>query len=151
MEYGGMVHALEQIHGLLKADGSLVDIHPVPDVAVIKVLNAGRQVFSEQYPSQSGEDFRAADRAIELILRRNLFHLERGTIFDFFTYASSASELNDFFATADAYDQRPQEGTVEARRAELFARVDQMIMTAGPGAELVYHERVRIARLKPIT
>ena len=146
-----MVHALEQIHGLLKAGGSLIDIHPVPDVALIKILNAGKQVFSEPYPSQSGEDFRAADRAIELILQRNLFHLERGSIFDFFTYASSASELNDYFEIADAYDQKPQEGSVEARRADLFARVDQIIMTAGPAAELVYHEMVRIARLKPIT
>ncbi len=146
-----MVHALEQIHKLLKADGGLIDIHPVPDVALIKVLNAGRQVFSEQYPSQSGDDFRAADRAIELILQRNLFSVERGTVFDFFTYASSASELNDFFATADAYDQGPQVGTVQSRRAELFARVDRIIETAGPGAEVVYHERVRIARLKPIT
>jgi hypothetical protein len=147
----GMVHALEQIHALLKAGGSLIDIHPVPDVAVITVMKAGRQLFSEQYPSQSGEDFRAADRAIELVLKRNLFHLERSTIFDFFTHASSASELNDFFETADAYDQRPQEGTVQARRTELFARVDQLIGTAGPGAELVYHERVRMACLKPIT
>ncbi len=146
-----MVHALESIHRLLKAHGSLLDIHPVPDVALIKVLNAGNLVFSELYPSQSGEDFRAADRAIDLIIQRDLFRLERSTVFDSLTYASSTSELNDFFETADAYDKRRQEGAVEARRAELYARVDQMIKTAGPGAELVYHERVRITRLKPMT
>ena len=142
-----MVHALESIHRLLKAHGRLLDIHPVPDVALIKVLDAGRQVFSELYPSQSGEEFRAADHAIDLIVERGLFRLDRSTVFDFFTHASSTSELKDFFGTADAYDKRPQESRVEARRAELYARADQMIETAGPNAELVYHERVRMTHL----
>ena len=145
-----MVHALESIHRLLKADGSLLDIHPVPDLARIKVVKAGKQVFSELYPSQSGEDFRAADRAIALIVERGMFRQDGGRVFDFLTHASSTSELNDFHAIADAYDERPQEGPVEARRAELYSRVDQILKAAGPGTELVYHEVVRTTHLKPI-
>jgi len=150
MDHEGMVHALESIHRLLKSNGSLLDIHPVPDVALIQVLNAGKQVFSELYPSESGDDFRAADRAIDLIVERGLFRLDRSTVFDFLTHASSTSELKDFFATADAYDTRPPEGPVEARRALLYSRVDRPLETAGPGAELVYHEVVRLTHLMPV-
>ncbi|HSB88946.1 MAG TPA: hypothetical protein VLD63_02855 [Anaerolineales bacterium] len=145
-----MVHALESIHRLLKTNGSLLDIHPVADVALVKVLNAGKQVFSELYPSESGEDFRAADRAIDLIVERGLFRLDRSTVVDFLTHASSTSELKEFHATADAYDTRPSEGPVEARRGLLYSRVDRALEISGPGAELVYHEVVRMTHLKPV-
>ena len=145
-----MVHALETIHRLLKAHGSLLDIHPVPDVARIKLMNAGKQVFSELYPSQSGEDFRAADRAIDLIVERGMFRLDRSSVFDFLTHASSASELKDFHAVADAYDKRPPEDPMEARRAELYSRVDRTLKDSAPGTELVYHEVVRMTHLRPV-
>jgi hypothetical protein len=151
MEPEGMVHALESISRLLKAHGSLLDIHPVPDVARVKLINAGREVLSELYPSQSGEDFRAADRAIDLIVERGVFRLDRSSVFDFLTYASSASELKEFHASADAYDKRPLEDPVEERRAELYTRVDRTLEDAAPGTELVYHEVVRMTHLKPVT
>jgi hypothetical protein len=151
MEHEGMVHALESIHRLLRPRGTLLDIHPVADAALIRVLRGGKQVFCESYPSESGDDFRAADRAIERAVERGLFRSGRSIVFDFLTHASSTAELNDFFVTADAYDERPQDGLVAARRVELFTRADEMIKTAGPGAELVYHEVVRATHLEPVT
>lgn len=151
MNYEGMVHALEEAHRLLKPDGGLIDIHPLPIPSIIKVRQGGRLVFSEPYPPQSIEDYRQADSAIELAIQRHLFVLERRGQFDFLTYASSASELNDFFATANAYDQSPKNEAVQARRANLLVRIDQMINAAGPGAEVVFHETARIASMKPIT
>src|SRR3990170_5608186 len=131
MEVQGMVHALEEAHRLLTPDGFLIDIHPVPEVPTIEVRQGGKLLLSEAYPAQSIEDYRQADRAIESTFERHLFAAPRRDHFDFLTYASSASELSDFFKKTGAYDQSPKDQTVEARKAELFTRVDQTIGSTG--------------------
>ncbi len=71
--------------------------------------------------------------------------------FDFVIYGSSAAELRDFLAKAGAYDQRPEDEALEARRAELYARVNEILNVVVEGAEVAFHERARIVRLRPIT
>ena len=65
-----MVHALEEAHRLLTPDGLLVDIHPLPEAPTIEVRQGGKLLLSETYPSQSVEDYRQADRAIESAIER---------------------------------------------------------------------------------
>jgi hypothetical protein len=75
--------------------------------------------------------------------------LERHTEFDFRVYASSGPGLRDFLAEADAHLNQAGEEASDAFESELFARVDRIIADR-PSAEVVYHERAQITRLRPV-
>lgn len=147
-----MVHALEEIHRLLRPDGYLIDIHPVLEAPLIEVHQGAKVVFAEPSPAYDyEEDLQQAERALAQIIQRRLFVLERSGEFDFLTYGSSIAELRDYWARAGAYDESPKDEAVTAREAELYVRVEKVMQAAGQGAEVVGHERGRIARLKPVT
>ena len=56
MVHSGMVHALEEIHRLLKPDGMLINIHPVPEGYFIKVIQGDRTLFAERKRETCSED-----------------------------------------------------------------------------------------------
>ena len=147
MQYEGMVHALEEIHRLLRPDGSLIDIHPILEAPLIEVFQGGKVLFAEPIPVRDYEDYRQAEDALAQIVLRRLFVIVHSGEFDFLTYGSSVAELRDFVAEANAYDDRPKDAAVATREAELAARVEEIMQAAGEGAEVAYHERGRIARL----
>jgi len=150
MKHEGMVHALKEIHRLLRPNGTLIDIHPVLEAPLIEVSQGGRVLFAEAFPFHDYDDYRQADDALAQIVERRLFVIERSGKFDFLTYGSSVAELRDFMAKANAYDDRPKDEAVAAREAELAARVEEIMQAAGEGVEVTHHERARIARLKPV-
>ncbi len=67
-----MVHALETIHGLLKPDGILLDIHPTNEPATIAVrlrerlIPAGWVQESDDYV-----EYEWADEALQRVVRQN--------------------------------------------------------------------------------
>jgi len=150
MKPEGMVHALEEIHRLLKADGILIDIHPFAEDFMVEVYQDGRLIFSEPRTGGSTEGYRLSDEALEQVVQRNHFVLERNEQFDYHVYASSIDELFDYYAQIDAYEESIQEELQEARQAEIYVRVEGILQEAGFGAEVASHERVHIACLKPI-
>ena len=150
MEHEGMVHALEGIERLLRPDGSLIDIHPVLEAPLVEV-HAGGVAFAESSPSYDyEEDLRQAEAALARIVERGMFVTDRGHEFDFLTYGSSVAELCDFMAEAGAYDDRPEDSAVVARKAELYARVDEVMRASGDRVEVAFHEKARMARLTPV-
>jgi hypothetical protein len=150
MEHEGMVHALADIHRLLKSDGKLIDLHPFAEAPLIEVHQDGRVVFAEPIPIQYVEDVEHAEKALAHVVRHGLYALERAREFDFRIYGSSVAELSDFLIEAGAYDDSPLDETVAAQRAVLAARVEGVMQAAGEGAEVVHLERVHIARLAPL-
>jgi len=145
-----MVHALEGIKGLLRLDGTLIDIHPVLHAPSIEVRSAGRVSFARPDPGYDyEEDVRHAEDAVALVLKRGLFVMDRSREFDFITYGSSVAELRDFMAQTGAYDESPPDKAVVARQAELYARVEEAMSDSGEEPEVAYHERGRMARLTP--
>jgi len=151
MKPEGMVHALEEIQRLLRPGGSLIDIHPVLEAPLIKVYQGGRVLFAEPSPAYDYEEvLRQAEDALAQIVQRRLFVIERNGVFDFLTHGPSVAELRDFWAQAGAYSDSPKDEAVTAREAELYARVEEIMQATGPGAEVVGHERARIARLRPV-
>lgn len=142
-----MVHALEEIHRLLRPSGTLIDIHPIRDT--LEVHQSGEVLFSEPTPS-SFEDVRQAEEALAQVVGRGLFVVDRSGEFDFLTYGSSAAELRDFWARANAYDTRPHDATEVAREAELYARAAETMQAAGGGTEIASHEKARITCLRPV-
>jgi hypothetical protein len=97
MEPESMVHALEQIHDLLKPGGYLIDIHPTGEpVKFIRPLN-GREYFMG-YLQETDDyiEYFQADEALETAVSKGLFQVGATEEFEFHTYANSFDELKTF-------------------------------------------------------
>src|ERR671918_1380697 len=150
MEPQGMVHALEELHRLLRPAGTLIEIHPALEFPLLEVSSNGEVSFSEEDPGFDYEDdSRHAEEAVAVVVGRGVFTLDESRRFELRTHASSMEELRDHWALADAYDQDQKEATLVRRQEEMYARA-QEIAERSPGAELVYVEPATISRLTPL-
>jgi len=145
-----MVHALEEIQRLLKPNGCLIEIHPIREAPLIKLIQGSSILLAEPDPGYDyDEDIRQAEDALGQATQRGVLVTERSGEFDLITYASSVSELREFFAKVGAYDDSPKDDAMEAQRTALYARVEEVMQAAGDGAEVAFHERAHITRLRP--
>jgi hypothetical protein len=144
-----MVHALEEIHRLLRPDGSLVDIHPSLEAPLVEIHQDEKTVFAEPVPEHACQDKQQAEKALTEVVQRGLFMVQRADIFDFRVYASSIVELRSFLEEASAFQDSPPDEEAAAWQAELAAQVAEAMQAAGEGAEVAFHERVRITWLRP--
>lgn len=145
-----MVHALEEIRRLLQPDGCLIDIHPIQD-GMIKILQQGNLLFADTDPGYDiDESIKYADQALQQVVRRGVYHIEGTEEFEVIAYASSAAELQDYWAKYEAYNDEPKNDAIVARQNDIYAKADE-IMKNSPLAEISYHELVRITRLIPST
>lgn len=145
-----MVHALEEIRRLLKPDGCLIDIHPIREAPLIKVYQGGELLFAESDPGYDYDaDICHAEDALDEVIQRGLFLIEGKSEFELVTYASSVAELREYWAKYGAYDDNPKDDEVSARQAEVYARADEIMRIDQVEAEIAYHEKARITRLKP--
>jgi hypothetical protein len=53
-------------------------------------------------------------------------------------------------AEAGGYDDRPEDNAVVARKAELYARVDEVMRASADRVDVAFHEKGRMARLTPV-
>jgi SAM-dependent methyltransferase len=140
-----MVHALEEIHRLMRPAGTLIEIHPALEFPFLEVRSNGELVFSENDPE---EDSRHAEAAVATVVGRGLFVLEESRRFELRIHASSLKELRDHWAVADAYITEEKEETLVRRQEEMYARAHE-VLERSAGAELVYVEPATISRLTP--
>ena len=145
-----MVHALEETRRLLKLEGVLVNILPHPEGYFIEVHHAGRVLFSERKRETLSEAVLRAEAAIKRVLDRGLFVIDQNDEFDFLTYGSSVSEIRAYWDEQNAYEEEPKAKDIVAREEYLYAQVEEVLDELGEGAEVVFRERVRIARLSPV-
>lgn len=145
-----MVHALEEIHRLLKEGGTLIDIHPPPEHSLGQVWLNGAVVFSEQRPAEEAdlEDCRQADLAQAQVVQRGLFALEAAREFDLITHAASVQALHEGMEAYGAFSNAVKSEAEEAQLAAFGGRLHQAQQAAGPGAEIAYREWGRISRLR---
>jgi SAM-dependent methyltransferase len=151
MAHEGMVHALEEIHRLLKPVGVLIEIHPAVDAPpFVEVRSNGQLLFSQGDPVFDYEDdLRHADAAVASVLDRRVFLLEDRRRLELRTHATSVKELRDHWALVGAYDPEEPEETLLRRRDEMYARAHEVLKRA-PGAEIVYVEPATMSRLSPL-
>lgn len=144
-----MVHALEEIRRLLKPEGYLIDIHPILD-GMIKILQQGDLLFTGTDPGYDTDgSLIHADKALKDVVQRGLYLIEgKEEEVEVITYASSAGELQDYWAKYEAYNHEPKDDVIVARQNDMYAKADE-IMKDAPLAEISYHERVRVTRLSP--
>jgi SAM-dependent methyltransferase len=150
MEHEGMVHALEEIHRLLKPAGVLIEIHPAVELRPsVEVWSDGRLAFLEDDPVFDYEDdLRQAEAAVASVLDRGVFVLDDRRRFELRTHAASVKELRDHWALVGAYDpEEPEEGLLR-RRDEMYARAHEVVERA-PGSGIVYVEPATMSRLTP--
>jgi 2-polyprenyl-3-methyl-5-hydroxy-6-metoxy-1,4-benzoquinol methylase len=97
MEPESMVHALEKIHSLLKPGGHLIDIHPNGElVEFIYPLDGQEHFIGYMQETDDYIEYRQADEALEAMVAKGLFRVEKTGEFEFRTYADSFDELKSF-------------------------------------------------------
>jgi len=151
MAHEGMVHALEEIHRLLKPAGTLIELHPAVDAPpLVEVWSDGKLTFQEKDPVfDYEEDLRQAEAAVATVIDRGLFVLDERRRFELRTYAASVKEMRDHWAFVGAYDPEEPEEMLLRRRDEMYARA-RGALERSPGAEIVYVEPAAMSRLVPV-
>jgi predicted RNase H-like HicB family nuclease len=152
MEYGSMVHALEEVRRLLKSTGVLIDMHPVAEAVPIEIHQGGKiDLAGHLLVRQWSTDYQQADNALAEITQRGLFVVERESVFDSLTYYDSVEEMSTNLKQAfEKYARDAQSAGEDVPQAEaLAARADELMRAAVSGAELRAHERIHISRLRP--
>lgn len=92
-----MVHALEQIHDLIKPGGHLIDIHPTGElVKFIRPLNGHEHFMGYLQETDDYIEYRQADEALETAVSKGSFQVGATEEFEFHTYANSFEELKAF-------------------------------------------------------
>ena len=148
-----MVHALEEIHRLLKPGGFLIDIHPVAEHSSIEIHQNGEIDLAGQLKvHQWCVDFEQADEALAEIVKRGMFTIERKGLFDTLTYYDSAEEMGTSLKESiQKYTRVDEPVEEEVQHVETLAsRADELISAAAEGVELVLREKDLISRLRPI-
>jgi len=147
-----MVHALEEIHRLLKLNGALIDIHPVSEPSPIELHQAGKvDLVGLLSVRQWCFEFEQADIALAEIIQRGLFTGERNALFDLPTHYTSAAELGTDLKESVEIFARDAKAAIEPlpHVEALSARAEELMRAAVSGAELIVHERTHISRLRP--
>ena len=96
------------------------------------------------------KDVLRAEAAIKQVLDRGLFVIDQKDEFDFRTYGSSVSEVRAYWEEQNACEEQPKAKDILAREEYLYAQAEEILDELGEGAEVVFRERVRIARLSPV-
>jgi hypothetical protein len=149
MEYHGMVHALEEIRRLLKSSGLLIDLHPHPNWLYLQAKLGGEILAVEPMPQSYSQDVHQAEAALAEVTGRGLYTIEENAEFDFMTYASTVDEIRSHWEAINAYDDSPTDQHALPLEESQDERFRQVLAGAGGDAEIVVHERARIARLRP--
>lgn len=93
----GMVHALREIHRILKRDGKLIDLRPHIDNRQLWVELASATLFAGEIDSSATiNDQLAADNTLQQAVHNGLFALEYQTGFEIFTDLDTVDDLLDY-------------------------------------------------------
>lgn len=151
MEHEGMVHALEEIHRLLKPAGTLIEIHPsLEGPPLVEVWSKGGLSFAEEDPGfDYADDLRQAEAAVASVVDRGMFIFEDRRRFELRTHAGSVEELRDHWEVADAYNHEEKGETLLRRQDEMYSRASAVMEDAVGSSEVVYVEPATMSRLTP--
>jgi hypothetical protein len=137
-----MVHALRKARQVLKDDGILLDIHPLPDEPVIEV-HVDRLVHEvgRMHESDEGMEYRQAAAALDQAAREGFLRVSAARVVTLARYADCLSDLREYLA------HYWRDALIDAVTT---ARIEQLF--AGPGEEkhLVLREQVQFTRLEPV-
>jgi hypothetical protein len=140
MEPAGMVHALETVHGLLKPDGRLIDIHPKGEPPPIIVRSGeGSEIAGWLEETDDFIEYGQAEAALAQVVRERLFSVEKQSYFIFNTYADTFAELSAYLEANWSDAVIPSDTATHAEALETAARGK---------TEALLRETVRISHLR---
>lgn len=151
MPHEGMVHALEEVHRLLRSTGRLIEIHPAVEVPFIIVRSDGTVAFAERDPGYDyEEDLLQAEAAVATAIERGAFVREDNRRFELRTHAGSVDELLDHFEITGSYDPEEKDPDLLRQRDEMYQRATEALeRSPSTVRELIYVEPARMTRLTP--
>ena len=145
-----MVHALEEIHCLLRPGGCLIDIHPRQAATFFEVHQGGTILFSAPLPDETFQMIGLAENALAQAVERGLFTIEQANDIEERTYASSIAELRDYIVQESGYEDEPSIEVLALQDGELARRLQEALQAGGEGAEITRFSPARMARLRPV-
>jgi hypothetical protein len=92
-----MVHALEEVHRVLRPNGVLIDLRPALRRRRVGVYDGSQVQWLGRTHEQFDED-RAANRAVAEVLRAGLFRRKSLTSFDLDRVMQTAEDFEDWLA-----------------------------------------------------
>lgn len=132
------MHALRRIHGSLRPEGVLLDLHPQPEHAGVEVWQGGRVKRLGQVGQE--EDIRdileARDR-LDLVEGEGWYITERRRFFDLLSHFPSAEDWLQY---------QEREGYTATISEELLASAHRLLATGN--GEFVVREPIRASLLK---
>jgi SAM-dependent methyltransferase len=101
MEHESMVHALNEIHRVLKPNGILLDLRPLEDSWAVEVVSStGWQASGRLSDLPQGvADDEAANQAMKEVQSRGRFIQKKEEEFPYFYYWDAPSEMKEFLET----------------------------------------------------
>lgn len=138
----GMVHALHTIHGLLKENGRLLDIHPSGEPPILNVRVAEQQ-FQAGWLRETDDfiEYSQAANAIRQVVKQKRFQVIQRDTFFFETQADSLAELQTFLT----------ENWQDAILEELVARrIEEFMQTIEPDKQILLSEQIHVMVLRPL-
>lgn len=145
-----MVHALEQIRRLLKPGGYLLDIHPAPVPTLFEVDKNGVITCSAAIPDETFQFVGYAEQAIQEVVRRGLFLVERVQEFEWRTYAGSVVELHDYIVEESAFEEGSNIEVEALEGGDLVAELEQALQSAGTGSQISRLSHVCLTQMKVV-
>ncbi len=135
-----MVHALETLHGLLKPDGILLDIHPTNEPATIAVrLHEQLSPAGWVHESDDYVEYEWAGEALQRAVSDRRFALARAGTFQFVWHADSMSDLRAYLA------EEWKDAIVDDVTA---MRIEEVLKLPVRDKEILVSEAVHIARYR---
>ena len=138
-----MVHALKQIHGLLRVgNGRLLDIHPIGEPAPIYVrLDNERHLVGWIQEGSDYEKYSQADNALREAVQRGWFHRVQRQLITFATYATDLEALRDHLR------QNWQDAWIE----DLVAmQIENRLSSLDHEKEIIVEEQIWLSHYQPI-
>lgn len=148
MPRAGMVHALAEIHRLLRPAGTLIEIHPVRG-AWVEVRSDTATPFIGSDPGFDPDEVVATENSVRTVIERGLFVHDADREFDLLVYASSVRELREYLAMVGGYDEGPENPGIMYLRDQLYRGAQEALDRLRTDAHVVYREGARISRVLP--
>ena len=141
-----MVHALKQVHRLLKPAGALIDIHPMPQLPHVEAYHEGRAIFSEPLLVSYLDGIMQAESALAQVVEAGLFNAGKKSVIDFRHHAPSPQELFTHWDAIEPYSDSPKDPAVAASEKWVFRRLGSFLQTSRTPSKIAIRERAAISR-----